>query len=100
MEKPNGSGLTNHDKALIRRIDELYAIGSQMLGNEILMYYEFGITPDKESAPEAGLIQSRQQVFHERTRSDKPQGDSRKWHLHQTAGSAGSFFWLSEQIEG
>ena len=78
MEKPLGSGLTNHDKALIKRIDELYTVGSQMLGNEILMYYEFGISPEKESVPKAGLIQGRQQVFHQRTRSDNPQGDPRK----------------------
>jgi hypothetical protein len=49
-----------------------------MLGNEILMYYEFGISPEKDSVPEAGLIQSRQQVFHQHTRSDNPQGDPRK----------------------
>ncbi|MDQ3051214.1 MAG: hypothetical protein M3Q95_10050 [Bacteroidota bacterium] len=63
MNKTTSKKLSAHDNQLLARIENGFERAQNLLGNEPLIYHEFGIIPDTEDVTQITVIQHRHQLF-------------------------------------
>ncbi len=73
MNKNKFEKLSKHDKMLLKRIEAGFEQARELLGNDPLIYHDFGITPDTDGINSGSLMNRRKQLFDEinKTQSKK-----------------------------